>query len=558
MKLLSYLLIFLSLSSGLPKNKATRAYSKEELFLGDASESQLREYYGDFSKYRKEELINYLYSIISKDNHFVSYNDVSKWYKITDRNYSISSQVNPTEYDFSLDEGTSYYTYNMYFSSSSNNDTSKAISNEVNKLKVDSSVSRVTYSYSADNKVTGGTRPNSYIQVDKEHVWPKNLGFKVKDKNGNDVFAKGAPTDLHNLVAADHNTNSAGHNDYYYGNVDNKTNENIVYAYLANGEKEVSGWKEKIDRNYIFEPTDEWKGNVARCLLYMATRYSNSKSDTQAEPYLVLNEKEEIPDLLKGEGSFCGEHINLSTLLKWHELDPVDEYERHRNNLIYYNVQNNRNPYIDFPNLALRAFTSDYDFSHFKEKYNIHLDDNDISFNIVLPSDESEFELVEVIYDQDILRLENNIKIIPLKEGSSEVIYHLLDTRDNTQLEFKTVVNIKPSLEYIGPSKLDLKSFEKYKLDFDIKNMHEDESVGYSYSSKTFTLKGDTINAKFIGKDELVISVKNDFKVKDMIRISVEVKLSPLMIILFVIGGLIIVAAIIIVIVILLKNKKKV
>lgn len=556
MKLISYLFLTLSLASGITKNKTTKAYNKEELFLDDASESQLREYYGDFSNYRKDELINYLYTIISKDNHFVSYSDVSKWYKITDRNYSISNQINPSEYDFSLDNGTTFYTYNMYFSSSSNNDINKAISNEVNSLKVDSSISRVTYT-TVDNKITG-TRPNGNIQVDKEHVWPKNLGFKVKDKNGNDVFAKGAPTDLHNLVAADHNTNSAGHSDYYYGNVNNKNNETTIYAYLANGEKEVSGWKEKINGQYVFEPTDEWKGNVARCLMYMATRYSNKNNNTQAEPYLVLNEKEVIPDIIKEEGSFYGEHINLSTLLKWHELDPVDEYERHRNNLIYYNVQNNRNPYIDYPELANRAFSNEYDFSQLKEKYNIHLDDNDISFNIVLPSVESQFELVEIIYDHEILKLENNTKIIPLKEGSSEVIFHLIDKKDNTQLEFKTVINIKPKLEYNGPNNLDLKSYEKYKLNYEIKNMHDDEVIGYENTSNAFSVNSDMINAKLVGKGSLIISVKNDFKIKEIVKINVEIKLSPLMIILFVISGLIITTIIVLVIVLYHKKKKKV
>ena len=39
----------------------------------------------------------------------------------------------------------------------------------------------------------------------------------------------------------------------------------------------------------------------------------------------------------------------LRDLLAWHHLDPVDEYEIHRNNLCYRNFTNNRNPFIDFP-----------------------------------------------------------------------------------------------------------------------------------------------------------------------------------------------------------------
>ena len=42
----------------------------------------------------------------------------------------------------------------------------------------------------------------------------------------------------------------------------------------------------------------------------------------------------------------------MSDLLEWNRIDPVDEYEIHRNNLIYNNYQHNRNPFIDFPDWA--------------------------------------------------------------------------------------------------------------------------------------------------------------------------------------------------------------
>ena len=38
----------------------------------------------------------------------------------------------------------------------------------------------------------------------------------------------------------------------------------------------------------------------------------------------------------------------LDVILQWHELDPVDDFERHRNDVIY-SYQKNRNPYIDYP-----------------------------------------------------------------------------------------------------------------------------------------------------------------------------------------------------------------
>lgn len=48
-------------------------------------------------------------------------------------------------------------------------------------------------------------------------------------------------------------------------------------------------------------------------------------------------------------------HAKLSTLLEWAIEDPVDDFERNRNNVVY-NYQNNRNPYIDHPEYINRIF----------------------------------------------------------------------------------------------------------------------------------------------------------------------------------------------------------
>jgi hypothetical protein len=42
---------------------------------------------------------------------------------------------------------------------------------------------------------------------------------------------------------------------------------------------------------------------------------------------------------------------NLETFIKWHEEDPVDEFEIQRNQVIYA-YQRNRNPFIDYPELV--------------------------------------------------------------------------------------------------------------------------------------------------------------------------------------------------------------
>lgn len=67
----------------------------------------------------------------------------------------------------------------------------------------------------------------------------------------------------------------------------------------------------------------------------MATRYEKgNKVD------LELNEK-----LNNGSVPY---HGKFSVLLKWHAQDPVDEFERNRNDIIQ-KLQGNRNPFIDHP-----------------------------------------------------------------------------------------------------------------------------------------------------------------------------------------------------------------
>lgn len=87
-------------------------------------------------------------------------------------------------------------------------------------------------------------------------------------------------------------------------------------------------------------------------------RYSDYKeTNTEAEPYLELTD-----DVTKEDDNahYHGVFHNLSTYLKWNEQDPVDEYEKHRNNLIYKNVQNNRNPFVDYPSWARAVYDPAY------------------------------------------------------------------------------------------------------------------------------------------------------------------------------------------------------
>ncbi len=88
-----------------------------------------------------------------------------------------------------------------------------------------------------------------------------------------------------------------------------------------------------------WEPRDEVKGDIARIIFYMDTRYEGTNGEIDLT---VVDEINTYP---------LPEHGKLSTLLEWNLQDPPDEFERNRNNVIF-SWQKNRNPFIDHPEFA--------------------------------------------------------------------------------------------------------------------------------------------------------------------------------------------------------------
>ena len=145
----------------------------------------------------------------------------------------------------------------------------------------------------------------------REHTWAKSHG------DFGNLPAEG--TDAHHVRPADVQINS--------------TRSNLDFD---NGGSPVSGCPGcKVDSD-SFEPRDGAKGDVARMIFYMATRYMGG----QGELFLnVVDAVNTAPDPLHGK---------LSTLMDWHEQDPPDDFERNRNEVVY-DYQENRNPFIDHP-----------------------------------------------------------------------------------------------------------------------------------------------------------------------------------------------------------------
>ena len=149
----------------------------------------------------------------------------------------------------------------------------------------------------------------------REHIWPQSKGW---------FSTSGAGADIHHLRPSNPSANSSRDNKPY-GEISNRdshkqiTKSGLFYGYSSGG---------------YFEPRDEVKGDIARIIFYLLVRYSES------DGYRITSVAS-----------------SMDMLLKWNEADPVDELEQNRNQKAY-EIQGNRNPFIDNPDFASQIFSS--------------------------------------------------------------------------------------------------------------------------------------------------------------------------------------------------------
>ncbi len=168
------------------------------------------------------------------------------------------------------------------------------------------------YSDADGNPTTDRTRDknsnggNNGTDWNREHTYPRSLGSP-------NLGSSGPGSDVHHLRSSDVQMNSNRGNRPY-----------IDVAGGGNARAFNSGWY----------PGDEWKGDVARMMMYMYLRYGNQcRMTTVGIGSATFNA--EIPDMF----------------LQWNAEDPVSQYEINRN-VIVEGIQGNRNPFIDNPAFA--------------------------------------------------------------------------------------------------------------------------------------------------------------------------------------------------------------
>lgn len=192
-------------------------------------------------------------------------------------------------------------------------------------------VNRVWDIYS-DNPISGpaynlyfgtnqcGTYSQESDCYNHEHTWPSTFF--------NDAFPM--KSDLHHVLPTDGFVNNKRSN-FPYGMV-----TGAVSWTAQNGAKLG---KSNTYPNYtlnVFEPIDSFKGDLARIYFYMSTRYEGE--DANWGNWEMAN------------GAVLRDSA-VALLMRWHKNDPVSAKEIKRNNAIFV-LQNNRNPFVDYPIFA--------------------------------------------------------------------------------------------------------------------------------------------------------------------------------------------------------------
>ena len=167
---------------------------------------------------------------------------------------------------------------------------------------------------------SGGTSEGEYYN--REHIIPQSVFFSNFPMR----------SDAHFVVPSDKYVNAQRGN-LPFGKV-----QTANYT-SSNGSKRGNNLNSGYSAGYsgdVFEPINEFKGDIARMYFYFVTRFEDGL--TSYDSYAMFD----------GSANQALTQTFLNILYTWHIQDPVSQRERDRNDAIFAE-QNNRNPFIDHP-----------------------------------------------------------------------------------------------------------------------------------------------------------------------------------------------------------------
>lgn len=172
------------------------------------------------------------------------------------------------------------------------------------------------------NELTGEANWDAGVTWNREHVWAQSRGLRPEGGSNASNSTIGIASDIHNLKAENPGVNSTKSNRDFESNAD-------ADFYGTHGV-------------YSYVPMTSARGDVARIMFYMELRWGDDKG-------LYLDDLSEN-STNSGDGGPARQG-RVSNLVDWHSIDPVDPFEIRRNNIVHKH-QNNRNPFVDHPELV--------------------------------------------------------------------------------------------------------------------------------------------------------------------------------------------------------------
>ena len=187
------------------------------------------------------------------------------------------------------------------------------------------------YTYGSEQQDDGSLGTAEGQRFNREHIVPQSYFGSVTPMY----------SDAHFIVPTDKYVNGRRDN-FPFGVV------NAPTLTTTNGSKRGPNLNSGYSAGYtstVFEPIDEFKGDVARMIFYFVTRYQGQLAGFYNSSNQATMQSKAMFD---GTEDHSLSNTFLTILLTWNANDPVSQREIDRNNAIY-GRQSNRNPYIDHP-----------------------------------------------------------------------------------------------------------------------------------------------------------------------------------------------------------------
>ncbi len=214
----------------------------------------------------------------------------------------------------------------------------------------DSSKNVLFYTGRRVKKGTSSTREHVWACANSSNMWTHNTsdGSHYVDGSG---YAGGG-SDLYHIRPCTYSINEYRGNGKFYEFKESDT-------YYEHGDNGLYVMKTDKKETYAtkVEPADEFKGDIARILMYVYVHYS-SKLGHNTE--LSATQKSYLGDLNLRSVFNSGYSLDdiYELMVSWNNLDPVDEMEKKRNDTVEQ-IQGNRNPFVDHPEYMARCFNVD-------------------------------------------------------------------------------------------------------------------------------------------------------------------------------------------------------